>query len=71
MRKKSAARKQVGLPTGFKKPKGGTVFKTEPKESPTGPSAGGRQTRYGPRAPRSVQRAVRAHRRRPGVAALQ
>lgn len=73
MRTKTRARKHngLGLAPSFKKPKGGTVFKTEPKEEEAGPSSSRRQTRYGPSAPRSVQRAVRAHRRRPGVAALQ
>ncbi len=71
MRVKSQARKQVAPAPGFKRPRGATVFKTEPKEEAAGPSSCGRQTRFGPRAPRSVQRAVRAHRRRPGVAALQ
>lgn len=73
MRTKTRARKHngLGLAPSFKKPKGGTVFKTEPKEEEAGPRSSRRQTRYGPSAPRSVQRAVRAHRRRPGVAALQ
>ncbi|KAL4437340.1 hypothetical protein ABPG75_004479 [Micractinium tetrahymenae] len=69
MRTKTKARKNVGPAPAFKKPRGGAAVKAEPKEEQAGPST--RQTRYGPRAPRTVQRAVRAHRRRPGVVALQ
>ncbi|KAL4429795.1 hypothetical protein ABPG77_010912 [Micractinium sp. CCAP 211/92] len=37
MRVKSQARKQVAPAPGFKRPRGATVFKTEPKEEAAGP----------------------------------